>query len=693
MEIAIVGARFSLPGARCLNDVWDLLNKKNDQVPKYIKSEDFIPSFFGLAEIAKDHSDPQLQELLVLAYRCLEDLNLGNSSYRPKTGVFLSANGNLIQGEAGGSRSFINELEEQSLYTPTGIAGRLSFHLDLKGPSLAIDCGFASSLVAVHEACKSLAFGDCEVGLIATASIDPRINQFIYEEGSVLSGTGECNPYTTMNNGTVLNNGACVIALKTLENARRDGDQILAVIKGSAISNDGSKSHYFRTDAAAQVDLIREALSRSGVLANEISYLEGHGTGTPIGDLAEITAFHEVFGHRGPEIAPCFVGSFKSRIGHLRYASGTASLIKAIAIISNNCIPQEAAAKESLIGTVFPDSSLQLPEKPIKFTIGETINIGVSAYGMGGFGSHLVLSSPPKSEPANLRETGLGNHLLVLTSKSRQGLSEQVADLNGKLDSELASRNCPKRVLHTFSAASCLGRDHFKYRSYFTAKDLPELSHKIKNYTSQQIEELTENTKLCFLISGQGGQYHQMGKDLYEVNSCFRNTIDTIDRIAFPYLERSLIEILWGTDTKLIEQTRYVQPALFALEYGLLKFWESMGVKPDLIVGHSFGEYAGACFAGVFSLHDAVKLICARGRLMSDSTTPGAMLVVNLGCDALEDKIESLGLSNTTVAVINSASTVVAAGSSDEIKKLADYAENNAIRCKRLLLHQVVPIY
>ena len=654
----------------------------------------FDAHFFNISPREAMSLDPQQRLLLEVSWQALEDAHqVPEQLYKSPAGVFIGIC----------SHDYARKLlatEEFNAYFGTGnaastAAGRLSYFLGLTGPSLAVDTACSSSLVAVYLACQSLRNQECSLALAGGVNLllSPETS-IVFSQTRMLSPDGHCKTFDAAADGYVRGEGCGVIVLKRLSDAIKNQDNILSVIRGSAINQDGPSGGLTVPNGPSQEKVIRQALKNGGVEPSLVSYIEAHGTGTSLGDPIEVGAMGAVFGESHSQENPLMIGSLKTNMGHLEAAAGIAGLIKVILQLQHQEIVPHLHLKEPNPHINWDELPVSVPTQPTPWSVDSPKRIGgVSSFGFSGTNAHVVLEEAPLQE-SQAKDSDLDErpcHILTLSAKCEEALQELAQRYE-----EFIKNNSTAEIADVCFSANT-GRSHFNHRLAIITSDQQELADKLAKIIAGEETNgvfsgtLSSNSKsplIAFLFTGQGSQYLNMGRQLYETQSVFRQTLDQCDRLLQPYLEKSLLEVIYPENTKelnnsVIDQTAYTQPALFAIEYALFELWQSWGIKPDVVIGHSVGEYVAATVAGVFSLEDGLKLIAHRGRLMQQLPGGGEMLAVM----ASESKVNQLIAPYTekvAIAAINGPESVVISGEAAAIGKLRDSLESLDIKTKQL---------
>lgn len=705
-DIAIVGISCSFPGAKGTDQFWANLCEGRESVsfytdtqlaaagisddllrhPNYVKAgfslagpDLFDAEFFGYTPLEARFMDPQHRWFLEHSYAALENAGCDPSRYKGRIGVFggegseSAYTANLTSNFAHGAA--IGDENPGLGYEGFTFTTRVSYKLNLRGPSVPVQTACSTGLVAVHLACRSLLDGECEMAIAGAAAFKNYVpGGYFAPPESVLSSDGHVHPFDDAAYGTVFGSGVGVLALKRLDDALVEKDTIYAVIKGSAINNDGAGKVSFVSPAVdGQTEVVIAALQAAGVSARSIGYVEAHGTGTQVGDRIEIAALTRAFRRHTEENGFCRIGSAKSNIGHMDAAAGMAGIIKVIMALRNRMLPPT-------INVSVPNRAIDFDASP--FLLQQTLEpwpepegvrlAGVSAFGFGGTNAHVIVAEPPErpSPDASRRRS----QLVLVSARTAEALEESTAQLAGYA-AALPAGATAELADAAFTLAT--GRQHLKHRRIVVADDPATVASLLRSNPGQlPTSMLSESSgEVAFLLSGQGSQYPGMAAELYAGEPVFRAAVascaeecsralgfDVAAAIFTPPEPARAAEV-----SALLAQTHITQPALFMVEYAMAKLLESWGITPAALIGHSIGEMVAACLAGVFSVSDALDLVVIRGRLMQ-AQEPGAMVSVT----AEREWLESLLPESLCVAAHNGPQACVVAGPAREV---ADFTE------------------
>ncbi|WP_416904852.1 type I polyketide synthase [Micromonospora echinospora] len=629
----------------------------------------FDAGFFGVSPREAVSLDPQQRLLLEVAWAALEDAGQVPARLTgSRTGVFVGIGTDdysllLRSADPAG----------MDAYTGTGnafsvAAGRLSYLLGLQGPSMAVDTACSSSLVAVHLACRSLRSGESDLALAAGVHLVLTPEGTIYlSRTKALSPDGRCKTFDAAADGYGRGEGCGVVVLKRLSDAQRDGDRVLAVVRGSAVNHDGPSSGLTVPNGLAQQDLIRAALADAGVAPADVDYVEAHGTGTSLGDPIEVDALAAALGKDRPADRPLLVGSVKTNIGHLEAAAGIAGLIKLVLALRHEQVPSHLHFRT-------PNPHIPWDRIPVEVATGTRAwprggkprVAGVSSFGMSGTNAHLVVAEAPAvPEAADTRTPDRSAYVLPLSARDDAALrtvAQRYADLLDGADAPDLAAVC---------AAAAVTRSHFPHRLAVVAPDAATAVSRLRGWLTgaedrsvvHGVVPVGRRPRVGWLFTGQGAQFVGMARALYDSEPVFRTELDRCAELLAGELDRPLLEVLFPADgTDVLDQTGFTQPVLFAVEWALARLWRHWGVEPDVVLGHSVGELVAACVAGVFSLEDGLRLVAARGRLMQALPAGGSMAAVSLPENEVRPLLDGTGL---VVAAVNGPVETVIAGPAD----------------------------
>ncbi|KYF76786.1 polyketide synthase type I [Sorangium cellulosum] len=712
LDIAIIGMAGRFPGARDVEALWrnlsagvesisvlsddELLKEGVDPAllarPDYVRTravlddiDRFDAEFFGFTPLEAAALDPQHRLFLECAWEAFE-----NAGYDPEraggtVGVYAgsSLNGYLehvlprgTRLESAADMAALLAIDKDFLTT------RVSYKLNLEGPSIAVQTACSTSLVAAHLACQALLNGECDLALAGGVSISvPQKAGYLYQEGAIASPDGHCRAFDAEARGTVAGSGVGVVLLKRLDDALADRDAIVAVIKGSAVNNDGrAKIGYTAPRIDGQASVIRAAHRAAGVDAGSITYVEAHGTGTPLGDPIEIAALTRAFRESSDKKGFCAIGSVKTNIGHLDAAAGVAGLIKAALCLSRGRIPPSLHFREPNRAIDFAASPFYVATELAEWAPSAAPRrAGVSSFGLGGTNAHVVLEEAPPPLPAGERASQ--GELLVLSARSRGGLDALTDALATRLETDA------DLDLADVAFTLQLGRRAFAYRRSVVCRTREEAARALRDRSASRSsgEPVAGARSVAFLFPGQGSQHVDMGRALYEAEPTFRAEVDRCADGLAPHLGADVRALLFPAPADReaaaarLDRTSITQPALFVVQYALARLWMSWGLTPDAMLGHSVGELVAACVAGCLSLEDALALVAARGRLM-EATPDGAMLAVF----APEDEVAGWLGDEVALAATNASRQCVLSGSRAAIERVEREVAARGIGARRL---------
>ena len=726
-EIAIIAIAGRFPGAKDIESFWQNIHDGVESISRFTHEEllesgvslnllsnsnyvkvspvlsdiEFLDAnFFTYSAKEAELIDPQQRLFLELAWQVIEKAGYDPQTYNGLIGVYAGVGMNhYLLKNIYPHQQLLETVDPIQLvisnekdFLPT----RVAYKLNLTGPAVNVQTACSTSLVAVHVACQSLLNGECDMALAGGVSINlPQKTGYLYQEEMIFSPDGHCRTFDAKAQGTIGGSGAGIVVLKRLKDAISDRDHIHAIIKGSAINNDGAmKVGYTAPSVSGQAAVIGEAQALAGVDAETISYIEAHGTATPLGDPIEIAALTQAFTQSTDKKGFCAIGSVKTNLGHLNTAAGVTGLIKTVLALQHKILPPSLHYQT-------PNPKIDFANSPfyVNTTLSEwkTNNTprraGVSSFGMGGTNAHVILEEAPVFGQRSMgaKEQGRNYQLLVLSAKTANALEKATANLITHV------KEHPEVNLGDVAYTLNSGRRGFNYRRMLICQDLEDAVRASSNLDSKQVftnyTEITERS-VVFMFPGQGSQYVNMAREIYQTETVFREQVDYCSEMLKPQLGLDLRHILYPNEKKIDEASKqlqqtamshdkllriYAQPAIFVIEYALAKLWLSWGINPVAAIGHSIGEYVAATLAGVFSLEDALSLVAARGQMMQQ-LPPGEMLSIPLSAD----KVKSLLGTELSVAAINQPSQCVVSGSTSAVDALQNQLAAQGIECRCL---------
>jgi amino acid adenylation domain-containing protein len=712
--VAVIGMVGRFPGARNLEEFWRNLEGGVESIsfftdeeligagidpqvlsdPNYVKARGVIEEtdlfdarFFGYSPREAELIDPQQRVFLEYAWEALEQAGYDAERYEGTIGVYAGMSPNSYMFNLLSNPELMSSTDGFQLMISSGadyLSTRVSYKLNLKGPSVNVETACSTSLVAVEMACRSLLNKECDMALAGGVSVHAQQKAgYYYQPEGKDSPDGHCRAFDARAQGIVGGNGVGIVVLKRLSEALSDGDTIHAVIKGSAINNDGSlKVGYTAPSVSGQAEVIAMAQALGGVEARSISYVEAHGTGTALGDPIEIAALTQAFGVSTKEKGFCAIGSVKSNVGHLDAAAGVAGLIKTVLALEHGKIPASLYYEQPNPKIDFANSPFYVNGKLREWERKEgPRRAGVSAFGIGGTNAHVVVEEAPVLEPSGESRS---HQLWVLSARSENALEQATENLLKHLRAE------PGTNLADAAYTLQVGRKGFGKRRMLVCAGREE--------TIQTLESLkgvitsageTEPKPVVFLFSGGGAQYEGMGWGLYQQEKVFREEVDRCSEMLKGELGMDLRGVMypgeqWGSGTESLRQMWLTLPALFVVEYALAKLWKSWGIEPEAMMGHSIGEYVAACLAGVFTVEEGLKLVAARGRLMQEAPA-GLMISVELSGVEAEELLKEAELEKeVSVAAVNGPKSSVLSGPAEMVEKLEKELGNRGLDCQRL---------
>ncbi len=707
LEVAIIGIAGKFPGAPDLDHFWQNIRAGKESIsffseeelanagespsrledPNYVKAcsymEDkgqFDAAFFGYTPDEARLMDPQIRMFHECTWSALENAGIKPGDNSNKIGLFAGTSNNMnweVYARLKNGDGKVDALTAEQVSSSRYMVSRVAHKLNLTGPAVYVDTACSTSLVALHQAYNSLLLGDCNVALAGGVTVHNRTQKgYQYIDGMIYSSDGHCRTFDADAHGTVEGEGTGVVVLKKLKNAIEDGDHIWAVLKGSAVNNDGdNKVAYTAPSVEGQMTAILGAQKWGKVDPSTIQFIEAHGTATVLGDPIEMEALKRVFGNEpGQNIA---INSIKANLGHTRAAAGVAGLLKTILALHHEEIPPSPNFEKPNPKIDFENSPFFVNTEALPWTRSESPRrAGISSFGIGGTNAHAILEEAPVRDETFSED----RQLLTISAKSEESLQGNLKNLADYLkahpDTDLAD------VAFTWQT----GRSHFPFRSTIVAKDIREAVTKLE--TLQPIAQVQKSngkpfTKI-FLFTGQGAQYQQMYRELYMESEIFKSAADQCFDILIKSLGLDLKAIVFadGYNTgNEIDQTQFTQPALFVMEYAFTRYMMELGISPDLMLGHSIGEYVAAYFAGVFSLENALRIVVKRGELMQKAPH-GTMLSISASIDDIQIYLDQFP--TLDVAAVNSTSLAVISGPEIAIEELSKTLEAASINCRKL---------
>ncbi|MDH3600478.1 MAG: acyltransferase domain-containing protein [Candidatus Tectomicrobia bacterium] len=711
--MAVIGLAGRFPGANTIAAFWanlcngvEAIAHFSDQElqaagvnPALLKRPDYVKAgagpddidlfdadFFGYYPKEAEILNPQNRLFLECAWEVLETVGYVPESYPGRIGVYAGAgiNGYLTASQA--TTSAANDLDSFQIMIGNEkdfLATQVAYKLNLTGPGISVQTACSTSLVAVHLACQSLLNRECDMALAGGVTISAAHNQgYLYVEGGIVSPDGHCRTFDAKAQGTVGGNGLGIVALKRLADAVTDGDTILAVIKGTAVNNDGaSKVGFTAPGLDGQSTVITDALTMADVDPETITYIEAHGTGTALGDPIEIAALTHAFRATTEKTGFCKIGSVKTNIGHLDTAAGVTGLIKTVLALHHKVLPPTLHFEQPNPKIDFTNSPFVVHTTLTEWqTHGSPRRAGVSSFGIGGTNAHAILEEAPAVPIAS--SSSRPWQLLLLSARTSTALETMTGNLLKHL------RQHPDLNLADMAYTLQVGRKRFHHSRLLVCQTLDDATAALDTRPPDRVLTISQEMRsrpVVFMFSGQGAQYPDMGRELYRHEPVFRDTVDKYAAYLEPHLGRDIREMMYPDDAQRdvaaqqLAQTSYTQPVLFVIEYALAQLWRSWGIEPKAMIGHSIGEYVAACLAGVFSPEDALMLVATRGRLMQEQPR-GDMLAVPLTEEALQPFLDA----SLSLAAINGPAHCVVSGPADAITHVERRLSEQGIEAKRL---------
>lgn len=714
--LAIVGMAVRLPGASSPEELWKNLKEGVDAITHFPEEELDVPGpendpsfvrarglldpevyegldggLFGIIPREAEIIDPQQRVFLELCWEAIE-----RAGYVPddveaeggRVGIYAGCYYGTylphhILSDPEMHRRHLAEAQVGALQVEFGndkdhLATRVAFKLNLKGPSLTVQTACSSSLVAVSHAAMALRTGQCDMALAGGVTVTvPQKRGYHHEEGGMLSRDGRCRPFDAESSGTVFSNGAGVVLLKRLKDAVRDGDHIHAVVRGFGMNNDGGVKHsYAAPSVDGQADAIQRAHRDAGVDPRTISYIEAHGTATPLGDPIEVTALTQAFRQATADNGFCAIGSLKSNLGHLDTAAGVCGLIKTALSLEHGELPAVMHFEKPNPRIDFDNSPFFVNDRLRPWTReGDTPRrAGVSSFGVGGTNAHVILEEAPRDVTPAAPED---ERVWLLSGRSDEAVAAMADKLATHAEAAAAEDFAPA------ARTMALGRKAMARRTAVVARDWKTLAEKLRAKDFTPVEAATSEPEMVWMFPGQGAQHPGMTKDLYEAEPGYREDIDYCADLLKPLLGEDLRDTLFAEDggeaAERLKRTVLAQPAIFVVEWALARQWARWGLKPGLMLGHSVGEFTAACLAGVFSIDDGLRILAARGRLMGE-LPGGSMLSVRLPAAELEKRLPE----GIDLAASNGPALSVVAGETEAVAAFAKQLESEGVNVREL---------
>ena len=715
-RFAIVGMAARMPGARNLTEYWEnlvsgresirffskdkldaTLDPRDTEDSNYVaargivdQADEFDARFFKMPPRNAELLDPQQRILLELAWTALEDAGIVPGKSEASIGIWAGAyttsyfTKNILTNPE--RVRDVGEFNVGVFNEKDYIATRVAHSLNLKGPAINVNTACSTSLVALIEACQSLAAGHCDVALAGGVSVTfPQFSGHLHQTGSIFSPDGHCRPFDANAAGTLFSDGAGLVVVKRLQDAIENQDRIYAVVRGFGINNDGGeKASFSAPSITGQADAIAMAQGMAGVSADRIGYVEAHGTATPIGDPIEVSALKKVFQAQTDQKQFCGLGSVKSNIGHTVAAAGVAGLIKIALALHTEQIPATLHYQKPNPEIDFEDSPFYVCDRLTEWPRVEQPRFAaVSSFGVGGTNAHVLLEESPRvTDSQDENKSDFPVSLLTVSAKTESALEANVEQLADHFSSH------SQQTLHSAARALQQRREEFQYRAAWVARDWDDAREVLQNRKAPRFLKRKSSTRsrdVVFMFPGQGSQYVRMGKNLYDHSSVFRENLDRCADCLKPLLGRDLRDVLFpqpGDEEaaqEILKNTEFTQPALFSIGYSLAQVWLGWGFQPTALMGHSIGEFAAACVAGVFRLEDGLKMIAERGRAMQ-ALPSGSMMSVRLpGAD-----VEPMLFGDLAIGSYNGPQLCVVSGPDDQIEQLQNQLESRDVVCRYL---------